>query len=210
MFSCFDVTKLHESIHFHVFSPFNAHFFPPKWCNGKWSIAAWTLCVHFPPYLSNHYVLLPVVSAKSSDVYLLVHPHTSFSATLTVVHTTTSRLPNRSLMSSANSRCCCWTTGKWLSRQTTESTWAVSHSPMIQLIQIISSCLLKLPSMCFRNLNTNTIIVVVLGREQARSHSRRIIAATGLLVQATVSSTSSLWGKTAWGSSSLLPKSEFA
>ncbi len=28
MFSCFDVTKLHESIRFHVFSPFNAHFSP--------------------------------------------------------------------------------------------------------------------------------------------------------------------------------------
>ncbi len=28
MFSCFHVTKLHESISFHVFSPFNAHFSP--------------------------------------------------------------------------------------------------------------------------------------------------------------------------------------
>ncbi len=29
MFLCFHVTKLHESIRFHVFSPFNAHF-PPQ------------------------------------------------------------------------------------------------------------------------------------------------------------------------------------
>ncbi len=29
MFSCFHVTKLHESIRFHVFPSFNAHF-PPQ------------------------------------------------------------------------------------------------------------------------------------------------------------------------------------
>ncbi len=34
MFSCFHVIKLHESICFHVFSPFNAHFSPQTWCNG--------------------------------------------------------------------------------------------------------------------------------------------------------------------------------
>ncbi len=28
MFACFHVIKLHESIRFHVFSPFNAHFSP--------------------------------------------------------------------------------------------------------------------------------------------------------------------------------------
>ncbi len=40
MFLCFHVTTctVHESIRFHVFSPFNAHFSSPKWCNGKWSI----------------------------------------------------------------------------------------------------------------------------------------------------------------------------
>ncbi len=35
MFSCFHVTALHQSMHFHVFSPFSAHFPHP---NGKWSI----------------------------------------------------------------------------------------------------------------------------------------------------------------------------